>query len=149
MSVSNPRFPHTCTITRYASPEDPMEDEGEGIVIYRGRCRGYEKNTTSVSGEVITTSRGLSLPLNKDGWNVRRTSSGILTWRGKLLKMGDEKSYIKVGEDDADAIAVQGIPQEGDRIVINYGPYTEHGQVIDRMVANFHGTHLIWQHVKD
>lgn len=90
-----------------------MEDEGEMTVIYEGECRGYEKNTTSAEGEVITTNRGLSLPIAKDGWT----------------------------EDS--------VPREGDLIEIDYGSYREHGNIIDRAAANFHGTHIIWNHVKD
>lgn len=112
MSVSNPRFPHTCTITRATVSDDPMDDEGESTVIYEGACRVYTKNTTSVEGEVITNNRGLSLPLNKDEWSGRE------------------------------------IPKEGDKIVIGCGPYTERGQVIDKIAANFHGTHLVWRYVK-
>lgn len=112
MSVNNPRFPHTCKITRGVPSDDPMEDEQEPVVIYEGPCRGYEKNTTSISGEIITTNRGLSLPKSKDEW-----------------------------QRDV-------VPQEGDIVEVDYGPYTEHGKVIDKMVANFHGTHVIWKYVK-
>lgn len=112
MPVDNPRFPHTCTITRAMPSDDPMEDEGTAKVLYDGPCRGYEKNTTSVSGEVITTNRGLSLPLSRTEWKS------------------------------------DNVPQEGDEIVVDYGPYKERGQIIDKMVASFHGTHLIWRHVK-
>lgn len=112
MSVNNPRFPHTCTITRSTSSDGPMKDEGEVVTLYDGPCRAYEKNTTSVSGEVITTNRGLSLPLSRTEWSK------------------------------------ENVPQEGDEVVVDYGPYTERGQIIDKMVANFHGTHLIWKHVK-
>lgn len=111
MSVSNPRFPHTCKITR-SGYSDPMSSDGDVKVIYEGACRGYLKNTTSAEGEVITTNRGLSLPIAKDGW----------------------------AEDT--------VPQEGDEIEVDYGAYKERGQIIDRMVSNFHGTHLIWNHVK-
>lgn len=112
MPVSNPRFPHTCKITRKTN-DDPMSSDGEAEVIYEGVCRGYLKNTTSAEGEVITTNRGLSLPIAKGGWS----------------------------EDT--------VPQEGDEVEVGYGSYKEHGQIIDRMAANFHGTHLIWNHVKD
>lgn len=114
MSVENPRFPHTCTITRKGET-DPMSDEdAEGTVIYEGPCRGYEKNTTSIKGEVITTNRGLSLPVNRREWMER----GM-------------------------------VPCEGDELSIDFGPYQEHGMLIDRMTANFHGSHFIWKHVKD
>lgn len=109
MSVSNPRFPHTCKITR-STNDDPLADEGEATVVYEGKCRGYEKNTTSIEGEVITSNRGLSLPYAKDDWS----------------------------EDT--------MPKIGDEVEVDYGAYKEHGQIIDRLVANFHGTHLIWKH---
>lgn len=112
MSVNNPRFPHTCVITRAAVSDDPMNDEGEAVVIYEGECRAYSKNTTSVEGEVITNNRGLSLPVSKDEWSK------------------------------------DSIPMEGDKIEIDFGSYTEHGQVIDKIAANFHGTHLVWRYVK-
>lgn len=113
MPVKNPRFPHSCIITRKVESSDPMVDETDPMVIYNGACRAYEKNTTSVSGEVVTSNRGLSLPLNKDEWSSDK------------------------------------VPSEGDELVVAYGPYSERGCVIDRMVASFHGTHLVWRHVKD
>lgn len=146
----NPRFPHTCTITRYADT-DPMEDqpdivdpivdddpmideepvyeevtedteqengenedteEEEGVtVIYEGECRAYDKNTTSDKGDVITSYRGLALPLTRDDW---------------------------------EALGV--VPQEGDRIVVDRGGYTEYGVVIDKNPGNFGGTHLVWKY---
>lgn len=78
----NERFPHWCRIVR-KSTEDPMEDESDfsplscssplpddGEVIYEGRCRSYKINTTSDKGDVITSQRGLSLPLNQEGWDM-------------------------------------------------------------------------------
>jgi len=37
-------------------------------VVYEGKCRSYEKHTTSDRGEVITSYRGLALPLTQDDW---------------------------------------------------------------------------------
>lgn len=44
-------------------------DTVEETVIYEGECRSYEKNTTSDKGEIISSQRGLALPLNQDGWD--------------------------------------------------------------------------------
>ena len=51
-------------------------DEGDATVIgsekkviYEGVCRSYKINTTSDKGDVITSQRGLALPLNQDGWD--------------------------------------------------------------------------------
>ena len=107
MPVYNPRFPHTCKIIRKIS-DDPMSD-----VLYNGSCRSYDKNTTTMSGEVITANKGLSLPKTLRDWTRDR------------------------------------MPKEGDRVEVDFGPYTERGMVIDRAAANFGGTHLIWRNVKD
>lgn len=48
--------------------KDPVE-ESQTTVIYEGECRSYKINTTSDKGEVITSQRGLALPLNQDGWD--------------------------------------------------------------------------------
>ena len=48
--------------------KDPVE-ESQTTVIYEGACRSYKINTTSDKGEVITSQRGLALPLNQDGWD--------------------------------------------------------------------------------
>ena len=65
----NPRFPHTCVISRKAVPDDPMEDEGEALVIYEGVCRSYDFHTTSTAGDVMTSTRKLSLPVRQQEWN--------------------------------------------------------------------------------
>lgn len=82
MDVVNERFPHWCRIVRKAS-DDPLEDEenfspldderndsssSSSKVIYEGKCRSYKINTTSDKGVIITSERGLALPLNQDGW---------------------------------------------------------------------------------
>ena len=70
MNVVNNRFPHWCRIIRKES-ETPMDDQDEGTVIYEGECRSYKINTTSDKGDIITSQRGLALPLNQDGWDAR------------------------------------------------------------------------------
>lgn len=65
----NPRFPHTCVIRRSVNPIDPMEDDQEGVVIYEGVCRSFDFHTTSDSGEVLTSTRKLSLPVRQQEWD--------------------------------------------------------------------------------
>lgn len=94
--VNNPRFPHTCRILR-KTVASPLDDEGDFspldvdavqqeasgadvTVIYEGACRGYEKHTTSDRGEIITSYRGLSLPVTQNEW----------TKRGSVPREGDE-----------------------------------------------------------
>ena len=80
--VKNPRFPHSCRITRPAK-HNPLSDEEEVIVIYEGACRAYDKNTTSDKGEVITSYRGLALPLTREDW-VRE---GVVPLEGDSLEI--------------------------------------------------------------
>ena len=54
--------------------------DSQTTVIYEGECRSYKINTTSDKGEIITSERGLALPLNQDGWDAL----------GVVPKEGDE-----------------------------------------------------------
>lgn len=87
----NPRFPHHCTIKR-AVGEDPMQDETEDVIIYEGKCRAYEKNTTSDKGEVVTSYRGLALPIDREGWKelgkVPREGDTVVVDRGTHTENG-------------------------------------------------------------
>lgn len=67
MPVSNPRYPHTCKITRIDA-DNPRSDSDEGIVIYEGICRSFDVQTTSDKGEVVTSNRKLALPQKQDEW---------------------------------------------------------------------------------
>lgn len=49
--------------------EKAPAEESQATVIYEGACRSYKINTTSDKGDVITSQRGLALPLNQDGWD--------------------------------------------------------------------------------
>ena len=60
-----------------------MEDEVSDIVVYEGECRAYDKNTTSDRGEVITSNRGLALPLTRDDWQ----SLGVVPQEGDYLEV--------------------------------------------------------------
>jgi len=57
-----------------SSEENPTQEENvstsQTIVIYEGECRSYKINTTSDKGEVVTSQRGLALPLNQDAWDA-------------------------------------------------------------------------------
>lgn len=92
MPVNNPRFPHACIITRSVKAEGPMSDENTSVVLYKGSCRGYSKLTTSASGEVISSYRGLALPLKRDEW-VKDT----IPQEGDRIVL-DKGSYKEYGE---------------------------------------------------
>lgn len=68
-------------------------DKGyEVTVIYEGKCRSYEKNTTSDRGEVITSYRGLALPLTQDDW----TRLGVIPREGDEIAV-DRGAYKEYG----------------------------------------------------
>lgn len=119
MSVSNPRFPHWCRIIRKGTQhplidEDdysPLDSEVAGdagdlfdndfnsdfddtslMIVYEGVCRSYEKHTTSDRGEVITSYRGLSLPLTQMDWDER----GIAPKEGDEVAL-DRGAYQEYG----------------------------------------------------
>lgn len=69
-TIDNPRFPHTCKITRVGE-NNPLSSEEEEVVVYEGVCRVYDKHTTSDRGEVITSYRGLAIPVDRNGWIER------------------------------------------------------------------------------
>ena len=52
------------------SDDSDGSDDGQSTIIYEGKCRSYAKNTTSDKGEVITSYRGLALPLTQDDWDA-------------------------------------------------------------------------------
>lgn len=75
------------------SVDDVSEDDGtETLVIYEGECRSYEKNTTSDKGDIITSSRGLALPLNQDGWEelgvVPKEGDEVIVVHGPFREYG-------------------------------------------------------------
>lgn len=99
----NPRYPHRCKIVRKMGNDplvdeddattllsdeyDPLNDEQEVengeeeegkeqtevVVVYEGVCRSYETQHTSDKGDVITSYRGLALPITQDEWLERDT----------------------------------------------------------------------------
>lgn len=89
-NTTNHRFPHYCVITRNLV-SDPMEDtEGSGFnsamddeetiipeeveetpkkkEIYKGACRSYNRETIADNGDVVTSYRGLALPVLQSEW---------------------------------------------------------------------------------
>ena len=50
-----------------------MVDESESTLIYEGVCRAYDKNTVSDKGDVMASFRGLSLPVDREGWIAMET----------------------------------------------------------------------------
>lgn len=121
MAVSNPRFPHHCRILRrrtqtplidedgFSPLDDEVSDETGDLytndynndfddtalqIVYEGECRSYEKHTTSDRGDVITSFRGLSLPLTQDDW----TQLGFVPEEGDeiVVDRGSHREYGRV-----------------------------------------------------
>lgn len=92
--MNNPRFPHTCKITR-AVNSDPMEDEfNEAVLsktVYEGECRAFNRDTVSDNGDVVTSYRKLALPLKQDEWteeNVVREGDRIEVQKFGFVEKG-------------------------------------------------------------
>ena len=115
--VKNPRYSHTCVIYRSCvtdpmedseplSTNDPMEDDfGSGEttgeesvqekpknkVIYRGKCRSYNRDTVSDNGDVISSYRGLALPVEQDEWTedtIPLEGDSIIVYRKGFKECG-------------------------------------------------------------
>lgn len=115
--VKNPRYPHTCIIYRSCvtdpmedseplSTNDPMEDDfGSGEttgeesvqgkpknkVIYKGKCRSYNRDTVSDNGDVISSYRGLALPVEQDEWTedtIPLEGDSIIVYRKGFKECG-------------------------------------------------------------
>ena len=71
---------HDSVSSDVPSEEETPAEDGQITVIYEGVCRSYKVNTTSDKGELITSQRGLALPMNQDMWDSA----------GTLPKEGDE-----------------------------------------------------------
>lgn len=115
--VKNPRYSHTCVIYRSCvtdpmedseplSTNDPMEDDfGSGEttgeesvqgkpknkVIYKGKCRSYNRDTVSDNGDVISSYRGLALPVEQDEWTedtIPLEGDSIIVYRKGFKECG-------------------------------------------------------------
>ena len=73
------------------SQETPYE-EPQTELVYEGECRVYDKHTTSDKGEVITSFRGLSVPMTRTDWQ----ESGIVPRAGDKITV-DRGGYSEYG----------------------------------------------------
>lgn len=72
--------------------QEPTDDEPTEIVIYEGVCRAYDKHTTSDKGEVITSYRGLAIPLTREDWEAL----GVVPLEGDKIVV-DRGGYEEYG----------------------------------------------------
>lgn len=77
LMIDNPRFPHTCEITRTANSDDPDVDDSEAVTVYKGSCRSSAMLITDSSGEVITSTRRLSIPMTLKDWKVKGIAPSV------------------------------------------------------------------------
>ncbi len=84
MSVSNPRFPHTCRIYRLSDVDN--FSEGEETVLYEGVCRKQTNTSlrTFKTSGVLKSDYSLSVP---------GTVKGILS--GDMLDVTDMQGEFK------------------------------------------------------
>ena len=56
-----------------SSSSEESDENSQTTLIYEGECRSYKINTTSDKGEIVSSERGLALPLNQDAWDALGT----------------------------------------------------------------------------
>lgn len=88
----NPRFPHTCRITRQVDSIDPMAGKQPAVVIYEGVCRGYNRDTITDNGDVNASHRYLSLPVKQDEWTEE-----TIPQEGDRIEL-QKFGYVEYGE---------------------------------------------------
>ena len=88
----NPRFPHTCVISRRVDDDDPMTDDDMVTTIYEGECRSFDYHTTNETGDVLTSTRKLSLPTRQDEWDeehpIPQEGDSVVVDKGSYLEYG-------------------------------------------------------------
>lgn len=77
-----------------SSSSSSSDEETEKVIVYKGKCRAYDKHTTSDRGEVITSFRGLALPLTRTDWE----RLGVIPMEGDEIEVdrGGYKEYGRV-----------------------------------------------------
>ena len=70
-----------------------LEEESQITVIYEGECRSYKINTTSDKGEVVSSERGLALPLNQDAWD----ELGVVPMEGDEIVVAHGTTFKEYG----------------------------------------------------
>ena len=84
---------HESVSSDIPTEEEEPSTEGQTTVIYEGVCRSYKVNTTSDKGDVITSQRGLALPMNQDAWDAL----GILPQEGDEIVVVHGSSLKEYG----------------------------------------------------
>ena len=108
----NPRFPHRCVISRRVDDDDPMTDDDVMTVIYNGVCRSFDLQTTSETGDVLTSTRKLSLPVKQGEWG---TEEMPVPQEGDSIVV-DKGSYVEYG------VVIDKMPSNlGTHILWKYG----------------------------
>lgn len=110
--------------------DDPMEDDVQGVqniptgiqettgeeprilLVYEGPCRVYDKHTTTDKGDVITSFRGLSLPMTREDWR-----------RLGIFPNAGDKINVDRGGDEEYGLVVDSNPSNfgGTHILWRYG----------------------------
>ena len=92
--VVNPRWPHTCRIWRLERT-DAFDEEAREVEVYSGACRSYTRNQTSHTGDVITSTRTLSIPVSTGEWGtVPETGDLVEVLAGNLKEEGTLLDFV-------------------------------------------------------
>ena len=81
-------------IPSFDSSDETHEEQQQSdkVIVYKGKCRAYDKNTTSDKGDVLNSFRGLALPVDREGWialgTVPREGDTVIVDRGTHKEYG-------------------------------------------------------------
>jgi hypothetical protein len=141
--ISNPRFPHTCRILRYAVKEpmedqanvlDPMADEDPLVDESQNDSNNQESQEGQESEDPTVIYEGVCRSDNRD--TISDNGDVIASYRTLSLPLRQQEWTEET------------IPQEGDKIELQRFGYTEYGTVIDRRPSNL-GTHILWKYARN
>lgn len=124
--LSNPRFPHTCTIYRIEGVS--AYSEGTKQVLYKGECRKYSGYRATDPDKVSKEIFALSIPI------VYRMDNTY-----ELSHQGDASKIEVVNKETR--------PSEGDVVEIASPMGIFEGRITQVMMGNF-GTTIHWEDVK-
>ena len=87
--MNNPRFPHTCIITRVTDYPDGKPSDIK--TLYDGPCRSYTQFSASTAGDVISSRRALAIPMKRDEWETTPDTGDLVT-----VNIADREEYGRV-----------------------------------------------------
>ncbi len=90
--LSDDEFVETVSSSSSSYSSSSSDEDTEKVIVYSGKCRAYDKHTTSDRGDVITSFRGLSLPVTRNDWE----QLGVVPMEGDEIRV-DRGGYHEYG----------------------------------------------------